>query len=73
MIRQIAGVVLIALGLVSLLWGGITWTRDKTVLDIGPLHAQTEERRTIPVPPIVGGIVLAGGVVLLLARPRRRA
>jgi hypothetical protein len=68
--RQIAGILLIVVGLVSLLWGGISWTEEKTVLDLGPIQATTRERETIPMPPIIGGLLLAGGVVLLLVKSK---
>jgi uncharacterized membrane protein YidH (DUF202 family) len=68
--RQVIGILLVVLGLVSLLYGGISWTREKTVLDIGPIEAKTRERETIPMPPIIGGLMVAGGVALLLVRPR---
>lgn len=66
--KRIIGVLLVVVGLVGLLVGGISWTRTETVLDIGPIEAQTRERETIPIPPIAGGIALAAGVVLLVAR-----
>lgn len=69
--RQVIAVLLIVLGIISLLWGGISWTREETVLDLGPIEATTRERETIPMPPIIGGLMLAGGVALLLMRPRR--
>jgi hypothetical protein len=61
------GVILIVLGVVSLAYQGITYTTHKKVLDIGPLQATKEEHKTIPLPPILGGVALVGGVVLLLA------
>lgn len=64
------GVILIVLGVVSLAYQGITYTTHKKVLDIGPLEATTEQHKTIPLPPILGGIALVGGVVLLLAGRR---
>ena len=64
---------LIVIGLVSLLMGGFSWTREKTVLDIGPIEATTREHKTLPIPPVVGGLVLAAGVLLLVVRPRARA
>ena len=69
--RQVVGILLIVFGLVSLLWGGISWTREETVLDIGPIEATRKERETIPVPPIVGGLLLAAGVMLLVVRDRK--
>lgn len=71
--RQVAGMLLIVFGLISLIWGGISWTQEKTVLDLGPLEAKTRERESIPMPPLVGGLLLAGGVVLLVAGSRQRA
>ena len=72
-VRQAMGILLIVIGLVSLLLGGISWTREKTVIDLGPIEAKTRERETIALPPIVGGLLLAGGVILLAVRPARRA
>ena len=69
---RVAGFVLIVLGLVGLLWGGISWTRDKTVVDVGPIKATTETRETIPIPPIAGGIALVAGIALLVLPGRRR-
>jgi hypothetical protein len=70
--RQVLGILLIVAGLVSLIWGGISWTREETVLDLGPIEATTRERESIPIPPIVGGLLLAGGVALLIVRPRQK-
>lgn len=68
---RIAGVVLIVIGIVGLLWGGFSWTREKTVLEIGGIRATAKERKTIPLPPVVGGVALVAGIVLLvLPRPK---
>jgi len=66
----LVGVILIVLGVVSLAYQGITYTTHKKVLDIGALQATTEEHKTIPLPPILGGVALLGGVVLILAGRR---
>ena len=71
--RRIVGLVLVIIGLVSLLWGGISWTRERTVVDVGPFKATAEEHKTIPLPPVVGGIALVAGAILLVARERTRA
>jgi hypothetical protein len=64
---SMAGVVLIVLGVIALAYQGITYTTHKKVLDIGPIQATMEEHNTIPLPPIVGGVALAGGIALLFA------
>ena len=66
----IVGVLLIVVGVIALIYGGITYTKSRTVLDIGPIQAKLEEKRTIPLPPILGGIALAGGIVLLIVSAR---
>ena len=62
----ILGVVLIVLGGIALAYQGITYTRREKILDIGPVQATADREKTIPIPPIVGGLVLAGGVALVI-------
>ena len=68
----IIGIVLIAVGLVSLAYQGITYTSRETVLEVGPIKATADKEKRIPLPPILGGIALVGGVALLLGSWRRR-
>ena len=68
----IIGIVLIALGLVSLAYQGITYTSRETVLNVGPIKATADTQKTIPLSPILGGLALAGGVVLLAGAWRTR-
>ncbi|MGH7397689.1 MAG: DUF3185 domain-containing protein [Candidatus Rokuibacteriota bacterium] len=67
----IVAIVLIAIGVVSLAYQGITYTTREKVLEVGPIKATAEKERTIPLPPILGGLALAGGVVLLVIGARR--
>ena len=62
----IAGIVLLILGVVSLAYQGITYTTQKKVVDIGPIHATEDQKHNIPLPPVIGGILLVGGIVLLM-------
>lgn len=71
--RRILGLVLIAIGLIALLAGGISWTQRKTVVDAGPLQVQTDEHKTLPLPPVLGGIALVAGVLLVLVPARTRS
>ena len=68
----IVGVVLIVAGLLALAYGGFSYTDRETVLDVGPIEATAETRETVPIPPILGGAAVVGGVVLLVMGLRRR-
>ena len=65
-----AAIILIVLGVVVLLYQGITYTTEEKILEIGPIEASTETTKTIPLPPIVGALSLVGGIVLLVASAR---
>jgi hypothetical protein len=69
----LAGVVLVIMGLVALAYGGISYTKKETIIDVGPIEATAETHERIPLPPIVGGAALAAGVALLVAGARRSA
>ncbi len=68
----VAGVVLLVLGVVALVYQGITYTSRETVIDIGPLHATADRQKTLPLPPVLGIVAVVGGVVLLIAGARTR-
>ena len=67
----IVGIILIILGVVSLAYQGITYTTREKIIDIGPIEATAEKHKTIPLPPVLGGCALAGGVALLIVGARR--
>jgi len=69
---RIIGILLIVLGLVALAYQGITYTKSEKVLEVGPITATKETKKTIPLPPVLGGVALLGGVVLLVASSSRR-
>lgn len=68
---KIVGIVLIVLGALALAYGGISYTKREKVLDIGPIEATAERRETIPLPPILGAVALAGGIALLVYGGRK--
>jgi hypothetical protein len=69
----LAGIVLIVLGILSFAYQGISVTTQKKVVDVGPIHATKDERHTLPLPPVLGGLLLIGGVALLLTGQRSGA
>jgi len=70
---RIAGIVLIILGVIGLVWGGITYTKRRDTVNIGPISATVQQRETFPISPVLGGIALVVGLGLLAAGGRRRA
>jgi hypothetical protein len=68
-----AGIVLIVLGALALAYQGIDYTRQKDVVNVGSLHVTAESHEQIPVPPILGGLALVGGIVLLVMGTRKKA
>jgi hypothetical protein len=69
----IVGIVLIVLGAVALAYQGITYTTNEKVVDLGPLKVEAKKEKTIPLPPVLGGVAIVVGVVLLIAGSRGRA
>jgi hypothetical protein len=65
------GIVLIVLGLAALAYQGFTYTTRETVIDIGPIKATADREKTIPLPPILGIVAVAGGVALMIAGSRK--
>jgi hypothetical protein len=61
----LAGIVLIVIGIVSLAYQGFTYHTQKRVADIGPIHATRTQDHTVPLPPVLGGLALVGGIVLI--------
>ncbi len=68
---KITGIVLIVIGVIALALGGITYTRREKIVDIGPIQASADREKTIPLPPLLGGLALAGGIVLLIAGSKK--
>jgi hypothetical protein len=67
----LAGIFLIVIGLAALAYQGFTYTTRETIVDIGPIEATADRERTVPLPPIVGIVAVAGGIALLVAGSRR--
>ena len=61
------GMILIALGVVALVWGGFTYTTREKVVDIGPIDITQNKSHSIPLPPIMGAVAIIGGIVLLVS------
>lgn len=69
---RIAGIVLIVLGALALIYGGVTYTRRRDTVRLGPLSATVRQRETVPISPVLGGLAVVAGIGLLVAGGRRR-
>lgn len=69
----VLGIALILLGLVGLVYGGITYTSSKNVVDMGSMHVQVDQERHIPLSPIVGAASMVAGIVVILIGRRQQA
>jgi len=67
----LVGIVLIVLGIVAFAYQGITYTSRETVIDIGPIKATADTQKTIPLPPILGGLMFVGGIALVVVGNRK--
>jgi UDP-N-acetylmuramyl pentapeptide phosphotransferase/UDP-N-acetylglucosamine-1-phosphate transferase len=61
------GILLIVAGALVLGYQGINYTRQKNVIDMGSVHVTREDHERIPIPPILGGVAVVGGIILLVA------
>jgi uncharacterized membrane protein HdeD (DUF308 family) len=65
------GIILIIAGILALAYQGFTYKKREKVLDIGPLHATKDETKTVPLPPVVGGVSLVAGIILVMAGTKK--
>ena len=65
------GFILIVAGIAAFAYQGATYTTGEEVADPGPMHITAKRMRTLPLPPIVGALGLAGGIVLLVTGGKR--
>jgi hypothetical protein len=70
---RLVGIILIVLGLIGVIWGGVTWTRRRDTVSVGPISATVQQKQTFPISPVAGGIALVVGIAMVAASGRRRA
>jgi hypothetical protein len=70
---RIAGIILVILGVIGLVYGGITYTRRRDTISFGPITATVNQRDTFPISPALGVIALVAGIGMIVASGRRRA
>jgi hypothetical protein len=71
-VGTLVGLVLIVLGAVGLIYGGITYTKKRETVGLGPIEVTTTQKETLPISPIIGGVLLLAGVAVVVATRRAR-
>ena len=65
------GILLVVLGGLALAYQGFNYTRQEKVIDVGPIHATAERQEHVSVPPLLGGLALVGGILLVVTGSRK--
>lgn len=68
--KSSVAILLIVLGIFALAYQGFTYTKREKVVDVGPIQISADKEKSVPIPPIIGGLALAAGVVLLVTSKR---
>ena len=68
----VMGILLTGIGVISLIYQGVPFTTREKVIKFGPIQAYREKNKTIPLPPIIGVLAIAGGILLIVAGVRRK-
>jgi len=63
---SIAGILLLVVGILTLAYQGVTYTKREKIAEIGSLKVTSDTQKTIYFPPILGGLSIVAGVALLV-------
>ena len=69
---RLMGIILIVLGILALVYQGIQYTSREKILDIGSIKLSANTKKTIPLPPIVGGVAIVAGITMIFADRRKK-
>lgn len=69
--NTIVGVLLVAVGIAILVFGGFSYSTTRETVRVGPIGITAQETKTFPISPVVGGVLVVGGIILLAAGGRR--
>jgi hypothetical protein len=67
----LVGIALVLVGIVAFVYQGITYTSREKIIDIGPIQATADTKKTIPLSPLLGGLALVGGIVLVVVGAKK--
>lgn len=67
----VIGALLILAGVIAFSVGGFSFSRRDEVAEVGPIQVTTEHQRAVPLSPVLSGLAIAAGVVLIVASSRK--
>lgn len=67
------GIAFIVLGALALAFQGFSYNNKKNVVEFGNFHVTATEQKRVEIPPVVGGLIILGGIVLVVAGSRRKS
>ena len=67
----IIGIILIIVGIIGFAYGGLGWNTEKKDAQLGPIEIKHQEKRGIDFPPILSGLCVVGGIVLVVVGSRQ--
>lgn len=70
---KLVGILLIVLGVAGVIYGGFSYTTQKKAVDLGPVQIDKSEHHSVPIPPLLGIVAIAGGGLLVYFGARQRA
>ncbi len=65
-LQPVVAIIVIAVGVIALVYEGISYTKTEQAIDLGPIQVSAVNTHTLPLAPLVGGIALLGGIMLLV-------
>jgi len=71
--KKTLGIVLIALGIVMMVYTGFNYITKEKVVDLGPIEINAEKSHTIQWPPVVGVVLIVGGIVVMVLDKKAHA
>ncbi|WP_263409233.1 DUF3185 domain-containing protein [Terriglobus tenax] len=72
-VSTMVGILLILLGIVGFAMGGFSFTKHEKDVDLGPVQIGHEEKKSVPIPPVLSGIALVGGIALVVVGAKSKA
>jgi uncharacterized membrane protein YidH (DUF202 family) len=63
--KKTLGIVLFVIGIIMLAYTGFNYVTTEKVVDIGPIEINAEKNHTVKWPPIVGLVLIVGGIAVI--------